>query len=168
MLALDWARAFDSINTEVLIVALRRFGVPQTYLDIIANVYGDREFCVMDGTTRSAQRRQRSGISQGCPLSPFLFVMVMSVLVHDAVHSLSQEDQQMYEDGRLSTLLYADDTLLIGAGADSLQRLLMAMAATGAKYGMELHWDKFQLLYQSEVRTGFRNRMANISLQRTK
>jgi hypothetical protein len=146
LLALDWKKAFDSINAEVLIDALRRFGVPALYLDIISNIYGGRKFRVADGATRSTQRRQRAGISQGCPLSPFLFVMVMSVLAGDAVEILPDVSRRMYDESRLSMLLYADDTLLIGASADGLQDFLTAVAATGAKYGMELHWDKFQLL----------------------
>ena len=41
---------------------------------------------------------------------------------------------------------YADDTLLISVAEQSLRRLLQAVASTGARFGMELHWGKFQLL----------------------
>ena len=77
---------------------------------------------------------------------PFLFVMPMSVMMKDTVGSLSLESQAMYGTGSLDSLLYADDTLIVGMAEERVQELLNAVAATGKKYGMELHWSKFQLL----------------------
>ena len=81
ILALDWAKAFDSINVGAMITALRRFGLPEKILRIISHIYQDRFFSVVGGSIGSTTRRQCSGISQGCPLSPFLFVMLMSVMM---------------------------------------------------------------------------------------
>ena len=39
MLALDWAKAFDSINVDALICTLRRFGLPATIVRMIAPIY---------------------------------------------------------------------------------------------------------------------------------
>ena len=63
----------------------------------------------------------------------------MTVIIQDAVDTLSSEDRQKYQSGNLATLLYADDTLLVGESGPILQRLLDAIATTGAAYGMELH-----------------------------
>ena len=84
MLALDWAKAFDSIDPECLIQALHRFGLPSHYLQVIRNIYTGRVFKVSDHGHESQEHHQYFGISQGCPLSPFLFVMVMTILLHDA------------------------------------------------------------------------------------
>jgi len=146
MLALDWAKAFDSINVGAMITALRRFGLPEKVLRIIGHIYEDRLFSVTNGGTCSSTRRQCSGISQGCPLSPFLFVMLMSVMMKDAVGTLCPESQALYGKGSLDSLLYADDTLIVGVAEERVQELLDAVATTGLKYGMELHWSKFQLL----------------------
>jgi hypothetical protein len=64
----------------------------------------------------------------------------------DAVGSLSHESQALYGTGSLDSLLYADDTLIVGLAEERVQELLDAVAATGQNYGMELHWSKFQLL----------------------
>ena len=38
-LALDWAKAFDSISPGCLLQALRRFGIPEEFTDMISRIY---------------------------------------------------------------------------------------------------------------------------------
>ncbi len=70
----------------------------------------------------------------------------MTVVMRDAVGNLGDKAQMEISLGSLSVLLYADDTLLIGRDQDSLQQLLDNIALAGAQVGMELHWDKFQMM----------------------
>jgi len=146
MLALDWKKAFDAINVDALIVGLRRFGVPQKMLNILEHIYAERHFSVSGGDSQSTRRRQRSGISQGCPLSPFLFIMLMTVVRKDSMEKLSAGPKEQCKQGALSVLLYADDTLIIGASQNGVQELLNVIAEVGLRFGMELHWDNFQFL----------------------
>ena len=139
MVALDWAKVFDSINVEALVVALRRFGVPPKLLRVVQHIYQDRSFRVADGSLQSSERRQMSGISQGCPLSPFLFVMVMTVVVSDSICQLGEEMRRQFESGSFSVVLYADDTLVIGDRESAIQEMLNAIADVGSRFGMALH-----------------------------
>ena len=90
-LALDWAKAFDSIAPTTLIEALQRFGLPQDFTDMIAAIYSDRIFRIEESGISSAIHTQAFGISQGCPLSPFLFTILMSVLMADAHDDLLKD-----------------------------------------------------------------------------
>jgi len=72
--------------------------------------------------------------------------MAMSVLLTDATAMLSPSAKLAYQRGDLSDVVYADDTLLISVSSIHLEEYLLAVAAAGARYGMELHWDKLQLL----------------------
>ena len=81
---LDWSKAFDRIKHDCLIKALHRFGVCGAMLDLITAIYQDRTFSVQDATSQSATFQQAAGIAQGCPLSPYLFVIVMTVVMMDA------------------------------------------------------------------------------------
>ena len=88
----------------------------------------------------------KSGISQGCTLSPLIFVILMSVLMHDALSMLQGDAREAFERGDLADVVYADDTLLMGVSTLYLTEYMQAVAAAGRKYGMELHYGKFQLL----------------------
>ena len=120
-LALDWRRAFDSICPEGMSRALLRFGVPQRFVDMVAAIYSDRRFTVSDCGSRSVPKAQDSGISQGCPLSPFLFVVLMSVVMHDAKGKVDPKGSY------LGDLLYADDTLLIGSNAADVRSIWLKL-----------------------------------------
>ena len=140
IMALDWSKAFDSIDPDAMMAALTRFGLPAHIIGVVRSIYTNRRFQVQDCDHTSGERKQSAGISQGCPLSPFLFVMLMTVLMSDATAKLTSADHQLLQQGRLAELLYADDTLLLSVSADSLERFLTAVSIAGASYGMELHW----------------------------
>ena len=146
LMTLDWAKAFDSINSESLILALRRFGLPNHVLDIVRSIYTDRKFQVNECGALSDLRCQGSGICQGYLLSPFLFVIVMSVLMTDAKNRLSSGSKTALGENLLFEVLYADDTLLVGAQPEQVQEFAAAAEAESNRYGMTLHWGKTQVL----------------------
>ena len=146
LLALDWAKAFDCICPEALIDALARFGLPQQLANMIQKVYSERRFFVFECGARSTTRRQSSGISQGCPLSPYLFSILMTVLVHDARSKLLEESGIDLPTDTLSELLYADDTVLFGSKGHVVQKYMESIIACGAEYGLELNWKKVEMM----------------------
>ena len=128
LLALNWAKVFDSIDPYCLYHALRRYGLPQKILNIIANLYSDRTFTVLDHGIRSSVHPQHFGISQGCPLSPYLFIILMTILLHDAKSMLLTEYGISIDDDEIHELVYADDTLLLSTSTDQLQKYLQYIA----------------------------------------
>ena len=75
LLFLDWKQAFDSIDHSALVIALRRFGLPAAELDLIEQFYSS--------TGDKAVGDFGSGIRQGCSLSPYLFIILLSVIFED-------------------------------------------------------------------------------------
>ena len=70
------------------------------------SLYGERKFTVLDSGVESVNHSQKAGISQGCPLSPFLFGMVMTVLMTDAREMLTSEAKRASERGELEDILF--------------------------------------------------------------
>ena len=97
-------KAFDNISHSSLLKTLKRYKVPPKLLNIIKNVYDNPTFYVYLQNAYSDYHTQQAGIRQGCPLSPYLFVMVMSALWQDIYQALPNTNAH--------EILYADDTLL--------------------------------------------------------
>ena len=111
LVALDWKKAFDSINLLSLRDALRRIGMPIEVLDMVDGMMRPRKFVVSECGSESTPQPQKSGISQGCTLSPLLFVLVMTVLLHDAFSNLSDAAKNAHAQGDLAECVFADDTV---------------------------------------------------------
>ncbi|CAE8629014.1 unnamed protein product [Polarella glacialis] len=149
LLLLDWSKAFDRIRTDSLLVALKRFGLPPLFVQMVGAIYSGRRFTVKDGRWESTHREQASGVSQGCPLSPFLFSILMTVLFHDVDNhpTVCAANAASHHRGFVVTdVLYADDTLLVDSDECRLQACLDCIIALGCEYGLTLNWDKTVLL----------------------
>jgi len=140
LLALDWAKAFDSISPDAMMSALMRFGLPRKFVETVQAIYSGRTFTVRDAGQTSCSYEQCFGICQGCPLSPFLFSMVMTVLIRDARELLGISAPSLRE------LVYADDTLIVASCAEDAEAYMRAVAVAGANYGLQYNWKKLEAL----------------------
>ena len=80
------------------------------------------------GWEAGGPRIQQMGVRQGCPLSPTLFGMFFDGL-HDHLHSCASASGIQLRSGKwVSSLVYADDVVLLSWSASGLQVLLGSMS----------------------------------------
>ena len=140
---LDWEKAFDKIQHDKLLVALSRLGFSQHYIDVIADCYRKPTFYVKDDFATSTIKEQRSGIRQGCPLSPFLFTMVMSCIDSDIQSSITGHVANNRVPGLdFDMVYYADDTIVFSQSNRGLNELLCLTERISQQYGLHLNRDK--------------------------
>ena len=143
MAMLDWEKAFDKIQHDKLILTLKRLGFSQHYCDVIQDCYSKPTFFVKDAFGMSDYKKQSSGIRQGCPLSPYLFVLVMSCIDHDISASTSSRVSNARLPGLdFDMVYYADDTIIFSTDNRSLNELLRLTETISSKYGLKLNKDK--------------------------
>ena len=88
-------------------------GIDQKIIAALRDGYGKATFFVEDDFGRSDNKTQKSGIRQGCPLSLYLFVMVMTCIEWDVLSKLSAgAKEQRLENMDYDIVFYADDTIV--------------------------------------------------------
>ena len=146
MLALDYSKAFDSIPHAKLTESLRRKGAPEKYIRLVHNLYCNPRFRIKIPEGISREHPQKIGIRQGCPLSPYLYIIATSCLMEDLLKDYWRTDITPPEGTIYPTLLFADDTLLLTNTAEQMTQLLALTINHSEPYNLKLNKDKCQLL----------------------
>ena len=142
---LDWDKAFDKIHQGMLLEAIRRIGIPDEMVRVIESMYKAPRFSAKEKRKRSTERRQRTGIWQGCPLSPYLFIAVMTVMMTDIEKIMIEGEGSTMTASQLmgaqghDKFFYADDTLILASSAEAAELMLRKMQIESAKYNMRLN-----------------------------
>ena len=149
---LDWKRAFDSIDHNAMLIALGIFGISPRALSTIKGIYHNPTFEKASTMGEKVEGTVGSGIRQGCPLSPYLSIMVLTVIFEDVDDALLAQGQPVntWSVARPTyDLEYADDTLLLALTATQLQRILTELESQAKNYGMHLNLTKTEILVDS-------------------
>ena len=156
LLFLDWKQAFDSVDHKRMMQALQRFGISTNAEAAISSLYSKPTFSVQGFDSTTAQGTVAAGIRQGCPLSPYLFIIVLSVILHDMDQTLRSQGTPFntWSEGRpIYDVEYADDTLLLALTTTQMQQFLAALESGAAEYGMSLNSTKTELLVKDSETT---------------
>ena len=147
ILLLDWEKAFDKVSQRKLLTALARIGIPPKIVAMMKAIYDNPKFSIKDGNKTTENRKQHTGIRQGCPLSPYLFVILLTIMMKDITDDMTPEEKLTLDKGKLNhevtkNLFYADDTIIMTSTAQATQLILHRIQNESRKYGMKLNHNK--------------------------
>ena len=144
LLFLDWEKAFDRIKHDRLWIALQRLGIHEHFIDVLQDGYRKASFFVEDEHGASQTKKQRAGIRQGCPLSPYLFVLLMSIVDEDVKYRLQNPRNFRTPSSSLPIhrVYYADDTILITTSTRAANKQLAEVERVSLQFGLKLNRGK--------------------------
>jgi hypothetical protein len=144
----DLKKAFPSVNRQRLLNELSGMGVSDQFLRILTRLYsGDTFSVLLDGKPGTRKFQVGSGVHEGSPLSPLLFILFIAGLVDKLKATGADRLGVKLEDGSwLCCMLYADDVLLISTTRDGLQELINQTCCHFSSLGLTVNPGKSDIV----------------------
>ena len=162
----DFRKAFDMVDRQILWKVLQRYGCPQIFLEIIKQFHEGMRATVVVGGKESEPFDVTNGVRQGCVLAPALFSLFLTAVLRTAaleaaegVSLVSRSTGKLFNLARLRArtktlhvcvreLLYADDAALVAMSMEDLQQMVHQFSNAAALYGLQINTNKTEVLYQ--------------------
>ncbi|KAI0525121.1 hypothetical protein KFK09_004512 [Dendrobium nobile] len=142
---LDIRKAFDTVSREFLLKRMIQKGFPSRYVGWIKACINNVNFSLVINGALEGYFNTTAGLRQGCPLSPYLFCIVM-----DALSNLLDDGdfRGINVDGfALSHLLYADEVLVFGeATVENCIKLANILNVFADTSGLKVNLEKSSIL----------------------
>ncbi len=125
LLLLDFEKAFDRIEWSFLFEALAKLGFCPQWIRWVSSLYKSTSSAIkLNGVEGNTFPLGRS-VRQGCPLSPYLFILATDVLGHMLDdHRFGVRGLALPGGGKITDQTFEDDTALYLQGThDNLERL---------------------------------------------
>ena len=147
LLLLDWEKAFDKVPQDRMTKATKRLGAPNKIINMINAIYKKPNYTIVDKETITDPRSQKAGIRQGCPLSPYLFIILMTVILYGVEEGFTENERDIVERSKLhkqvrGKLFYADDTIIMAKTAEAVEVILHRIEEESHKYALKLNQNK--------------------------
>jgi hypothetical protein len=116
VMKIDLKKAFDSIDWEFLRLILHSVGFGDKFTDWIMSCVTSANFAVLINGEATSFFKSERGLRQGCPLSPYLFILIMEGLSLLLSKSISEHQISGIKVSRfikIVHLMFVDDVLLM-------------------------------------------------------
>jgi retron-type reverse transcriptase len=110
IISIDAEKAFDKIQHHFMIKALRKLGIEGMYLNIVKAIC-DKPTANIILMVNNKQFPLKSGMRQGCPLSPLLFNIVLEFLARAIRQEKETKGIQIGKE-TVKISLFVDDMIL--------------------------------------------------------
>ena len=147
-------KTFDKIQNSFMINTLQKAGIEGTYLNIIKTIYDKPTTNIILNGEKLKAFPLKSGIRQGCPLSPLLFNIILEVLV-TAIREEREINGSQIGKEEVKLSLFVDDMILyIENSKDTTRKLLELINEYSKVAGYKINTQKpLAFLYANNEKT---------------
>ena len=123
LLNIDFEKAFDSINWTFIDECLAAFNFGNGFRSFIKALYNNISSAVINNGEISEWFFPKRGVRQGCPISPYLFILVVELLAINIRENKSIKGLKI-GDAELKMCQLADDTTCFVQDLESVSQIL--------------------------------------------
>ena len=144
---MDFEKAFDSLNWSFIQRTFKHFNFGSSMINWVKTFYTNIESCVLNNGWSSNFFKPERGVRQGCPLSPYLFILCVEVLA-EKIRNTKDVKGMFVNQNEIKISQYADDTTLILDGSKkSLRVSLQVLERFRTVSGLKLNNKKTEVLW---------------------
>lgn len=142
---IDFEKAFDSLDRTTLWQLMEHYGIPTKIINLIKNSYDGTSCRVMHAGQLSRTFEVKTGVKQGCLLSPFLFLLAIDWVMRKTTEGKRNGIQWTLWE-QLDDLDYADDIVLLSHTYTQMQEKTDRLAQASSKLGLTPNTTKTQVI----------------------
>lgn len=151
MLKVDLRKDFDSVRWDFIISTLKAANLPEKFIGWIHQCISTATFSVLVNGQSRGFFKSTTGLRQGDPLSPYLFVLAMEVfsgLLHSRYASGYITYHPRTASLEISHLMFADDVMIFFDGSSSsLHGIYETLEDFAGWSGLHMNREKTQLFH---------------------
>ena len=149
---IDHTKAFDCVDHNKLWKILQELGIPDHQTCLLINLHAGEEATVRSGHGTTDWFQIRTGLHQGCILSPCFCYLYAEYIMRNA--GLDEVQTGIKISGRnINNLRYADDTTLM-AENEELKNLLMKVKEQSEKVFLKPNVQKTKVMASGSITSG--------------
>ena len=141
---IDFRKAFDSIHRESMWKVMKFYGIPDKLITLTRAFYTGYA-CKMQGGAEDDYFEVKSGVRQGCVISPLLFIMATDFIMKQ-VQATHRTGLRWNLTTKLNYLAYADDVALFSTTHGGMQTVTDKLITTASKAGLHINEQKTKVL----------------------
>ena len=121
LVMLDQEKAFDRVDPTYLLDVLRAYKIPEYLINWVSIIYSlvPTKLCINGQVTESILLK--SGVRQGCPLSPLLFVLSIEPLANLIREHPEYRGVALPNNAIIKVAMFADDTCFYAKDEKSIR-----------------------------------------------
>ena len=162
MCFIDLRKAYDSVNRELLWKAMREYGISGKIVRIMNSLYENTRAQVRVNGVLSEHLSLKTGVKQGCVLSPLLFNIFIDWVVRRVMKNVgdtgiaikySQKRKELHVKERdrteqtvVNMLMYADDMVVMDSECENVRKFLIELDAQLSRVGMTMNVKKTKMM----------------------
>ena len=142
---IDFQKAFDSVNRPALWRILAHYGIPDKISSLIKMLYTGFSAKVICGTALTDNFEIKTGVKQGCLLSPLLFSLCIDWLMRKTTEGAVRGLQWTFTE-TLEDLDFADDIVLLAQRHQDIQTKTQKLDSLGKQIGLNINSNKTKVM----------------------
>ena len=151
LVQLDFCKAFDTIEWSFIKRSLALFNFGDSIQQWVSTFYNNSESAVLNNGFCTNFFKLSRGVRQGCPLSPYLFIVGAEILACKTRQDKTIKGITVFEkELKLSQL--GDDTTLLCNDCNSVNRAFTVLNSFGNLSGLKLNSSKTKALWLASLR----------------